>query len=151
MDYSRLLSKTAVELKPSGIRKFFDLLNGRDDVISLTVGQPDFPTPWHVRETGIISLERGYTYYTSNAGTMPLRQELAAYLARRFGLSYRPEDEMIVTVGGSEAIDIASAPSWSPATRCSSPRPPSCATSRSPGCAAACPCPFRRGRRTISS
>lgn len=107
MDYSRLLSKTAVELKPSGIRKFFDLLNGRDDVISLTVGQPDFPTPWHVRETGIISLERGYTYYTSNAGTMPLRQELAAYLARRFGLSYRPEDEMIVTVGGSEAIDIA--------------------------------------------
>lgn len=107
MDYARLLSRTAVDLKPSGIRKFFDLLNGRSDVISLTVGQPDFPTPWHVRETGIISLERGYTYYTSNAGTLPLRQELAAYLRRRFALEYSPADEMIVTVGGSEAIDIA--------------------------------------------
>ena len=107
MDYSKLLSKTVVDIKPSGIRKFFDLLNGRDDVISLTVGQPDFATPWHVRETGIISLERGYTYYTSNAGTVPLRKELAAYMKRRFDLSYDALSEIIVTVGGSEAIDLA--------------------------------------------
>lgn len=107
MDYGKLLSATVTEIKPSGIRKFFDLLNGRDDVISLTVGQPDFPTPWHVRETGIISLERGYTYYTSNAGTLPLRHEISEYLSRRFGLKYSETDEIIVTVGGSEAIDLA--------------------------------------------
>lgn len=107
MDYNKLLSKTVVDIKPSGIRKFFDLLNGRDDVISLTVGQPDFATPWHVRETGIISLERGYTYYTSNAGTVPLRNELAAYMKRRFNLKYDASSEIIVTVGGSEAIDLA--------------------------------------------
>ena len=107
MDYNKLLSKTVVDIKPSGIRKFFDLLSGRDDVISLTVGQPDFATPWHVRETGIISLERGYTYYTSNAGTVPLRNELGAYMKRRFGLSYDPLTEITVTVGGSEAIDLA--------------------------------------------
>ena len=107
MDYSKLLSKTVVELQPSGIRKFFDMLNGRSDVVALTVGQPDFATPWHVRETGIISLERGYTYYTSNAGTVPLRRELAAYMKRRFGLTYDPMTEIVVTVGGSEAIDLA--------------------------------------------
>ena len=107
MDYSKLLSKTVVELQPSGIRKFFDMLSGRGDVVALTVGQPDFATPWHVRETGIISLERGYTYYTSNAGTVPLRQELSAYMKRRFGLTYDPMTEIVVTVGGSEAIDLA--------------------------------------------
>ena len=107
MDYSKLLSSTVVDIKPSGIRKFFDLLNGRDDVISLTVGQPDFATPWHVRETGIISLERGYTYYTSNAGTIQLRQEISKYMLRRFGLKYEPLSEITVTVGGSEAIDLA--------------------------------------------
>ena len=107
MDYDKLISKTVAGIKPSGIRKFFDLLNGRDDVISLTVGQPDFATPWHVRETGIISLERGYTYYTSNAGTVPLRNEISSYLKRRFMLSYDPLKEITVTVGGSEAIDLA--------------------------------------------
>ena len=107
MDYSKLISKTVTDIKPSGIRKFFDLLNGRDDVISLTVGQPDFATPWHVRETGIISLERGYTYYTSNAGTVQLRQEISKYMSRRFGLKYDALSEIIVTVGGSEAIDLA--------------------------------------------
>lgn len=107
MDYSKLLSKTVVELQPSGIRKFFDMLSGRGDVVALTVGQPDFATPWHVRETGIISLERGYTYYTSNAGTVPLRRELSAYMKRRFGLTYDPMNEITVTVGGSEAIDLA--------------------------------------------
>ena len=107
MDYSKLISSTVADIKPSGIRKFFDLLNGRDDVISLTVGQPDFATPWHVRETGIISLERGYTYYTSNAGTVQLRQEISKYMLRRFGLKYDALSETIVTVGGSEAIDLA--------------------------------------------
>ena len=107
MDYSAVLSKKAVELKQSGIRKFFDLLADMDDVISLTIGQPDFVTPWHIREAGIESLEKGKTYYTANAGTIELRREIATYLNRRFSLSYDPKDEVLVTVGGSEAIDIA--------------------------------------------
>ena len=107
MDYSAVLSKKAVELKQSGIRKFFDLLADMDDVISLTIGQPDFVTPWHIREAGIESLEKGKTYYTANAGTIELRREIATYLSRRFSLSYDPKDEVLVTVGGSEAIDIA--------------------------------------------
>lgn len=106
-DYSKMLSKTAVELKPSGIRRFFDMLESMKDVISLTVGQPDFPTPWHVREAGMISLEKGYTYYTSNAGTLELRREISNYLSRRFDMSYDPTSEIVVTVGGSEAIDLA--------------------------------------------
>jgi aminotransferase len=107
MDYSKILSKTIVETQKSGIRKYFDLLDGMSDVVGLTIGQPDFVTPWHIREAGIESLEKGKTYYTSNAGTLELRQEIDTYLNRRFGLSYDPEAEMIVTVGGSEAIDIA--------------------------------------------
>ena len=107
MDYSKVLSKTAVALKPSGIRKFFDIMGELDDVVALTVGQPDFPTPWHIREAGIESLEKGMTYYTSNAGMETLRQEISAYMLRRFSLSYVPMSETMVTVGGSEAIDIA--------------------------------------------
>ncbi len=107
MDYSKVLSKTAVSLKPSGIRKFFDLLGNMDDVVALTVGQPDFPTPWHIREAGIESLEKGMTYYTSNAGMEELRREISAYMLRRFSLTYEPMNETMVTVGGSEAIDIA--------------------------------------------
>ncbi len=107
MDYESLLSKRAQALRPSGIRKFFDLLSTMEDVVALTVGQPDFVTPWHIREAAIDSLERGRTYYTSNAGTTELRRGIADYLARRFSLSYDPKDEVIVTVGGSEAIDMA--------------------------------------------
>ena len=107
IDYSRILSKRAQELKPSGIRKFFDLLSSMEDVVALTVGQPDFVTPWHIREAAIDSLERGRTYYTANAGTTELRREISAYLERRFSLSYDPKNEVIVTVGGSEAIDMA--------------------------------------------
>ena len=107
MDYSKILSKTAVSLKPSGIRKFFDLMGGMDDVVALTVGQPDFPTPWHIREAGIESLEKGKTYYTSNAGTEELRREIEAYMMRRFSLKYDAMTETMVTVGGSEAIDLA--------------------------------------------
>jgi aminotransferase len=109
MDYSNILSKAALEIKPSGIRKFFDLLSAGDmsDVVALTVGQPDFVTPWHIREAGIESLEEGKTYYTSNAGLTELRNEISHYLDRRFGLSYDPKNEITVTVGGSEAIDLA--------------------------------------------
>lgn len=106
MDYASLLSRTVQDIKPSGIRKFFDLLENMQDVVALTVGQPDFATPWHIREAGITSLEQGKTYYTSNAGTIDLRHAIAAYLDRRFSLAYSPEKEIIVTVGGSEAIDL---------------------------------------------
>ena len=108
IDYSSVLSKTVTGLKKSGIRKFFDLLNDESmkDVVGLTVGQPDFVTPWHIREAGIESLQKGKTYYSPNAGFTQLQSEISAYLKRRFALSYRPE-ETIVTVGGSEAIDLA--------------------------------------------
>ena len=100
------LSKTIVEIKPSGIRKFFDIASEMDDVISLGVGEPDFDTPWHVRDEGIYSLEKGRTSYTSNAGLKELKEEIAKFLKRRYDLTYDPNKEMIVTVGGSEGIDI---------------------------------------------
>jgi len=106
MDYERILSQTVQDIKPSGIRKYFDLLEGRKDVISLTVGEPDFVTPWHIRVAAMESLERGKTYYTSNAGTMDLRNTISDYMSRRFSLSYDAKTEIIVTVGGSEAIDM---------------------------------------------
>ncbi len=101
------LSKQIVTIEPSGIRKFFDIANEMQDVISLGVGEPDFDTPWHVRDEGIYSLEKGRTFYTSNSGLMSLRLEIAKYLKRRFDLEYDPINEIIITVGGSEAIDIA--------------------------------------------
>ena len=105
-DYGRNLTREIQESKPFGLRKFFDLLNGMSDVVALTVGEPDFVTPWHIRVAGIESLEKGKTYYTSNAGLPALREEIAAYLNRRFGLTYDPQNEVVVTVGGSEAIDL---------------------------------------------
>ncbi len=105
--YRDLLSHTVSALEPSGIRKYFDLLDSMEDVISLTVGQPDFITPWHIRVAGIESLEAGRTYYTSNSGLLSLRESISNYLHRRFGLSYDPKSEITVTVGGSEAIDAA--------------------------------------------
>ena len=105
--YENVLSKKAQSLQPSGIRKFFDILGEMEDVVSLTVGQPDFVTPWHIREAAIDSLEQGKTYYTSNSGTAELRHEISRYLARRFDLHYDANDEILVTVGGSEAIDLA--------------------------------------------
>jgi len=107
MDYSRILSDTVQDIKPSGIRKFFDLLENMQGVVALTVGQPDFITPWHIRVAAIESLENGKTYYTSNSGTLELRQEISSYMNRRYDLTYDPKSEVIVTVGGSEAIDIA--------------------------------------------
>ncbi len=101
------LSDTIVNVKPSGIRKFFDLVSEMKDAISLGVGEPDFDTPWHIRDEGIYSLEKGRTFYTSNAGLKELKEEIAAYLKRRIYVEYDPVHEILVTVGGSEGIDIA--------------------------------------------
>jgi len=100
------LSKTITEIKPSGIRKFFDIASERKDTISLGVGEPDFDTPWHIRDEGIYSLEKGKTFYTSNSGLLELREEINNYLTRRCNVSYNPKSEILITVGGSEAIDI---------------------------------------------
>lgn len=101
------LSDKVVEIEPSGIRKFFDIVSEMKDAISLGVGEPDFDTPWHIRDEAIYSLEKGRTFYTSNAGLMDLRIEISRYLKRRGNLEYNPSTEMLITVGGSEAIDIA--------------------------------------------
>ena len=101
------LSQTITAIPPSGIRKFFDIVSEMKDAISLGVGEPDFDTPWHIREEGIFSLEKGQTFYTSNAGLKELKIEICNYLERRFHVSYDFADECMVTVGGSEAIDIA--------------------------------------------
>ncbi len=101
------LNKTVVEIEPSGIRKFFDIVSEMKDAISLGVGEPDFDTPWRVRDEAIYSLEQGRTFYTSNAGLKELKEEIANFLDRRYDLKYDPYDEMLITVGGSEAIDIA--------------------------------------------
>lgn len=100
------LAKQVVDLKPSGIRKFFDIVSEMKDAISLGVGEPDFDTPWHIRDEGIYSLEQGRTFYTSNAGLKELKEEICNYLNRRLGVDYNYKDEVLVTVGGSEAIDI---------------------------------------------
>jgi len=106
MDYNSILSDKVKNIAPSGIRRFFDLLEDKPDAISLGVGEPDFVTPWHIRDAGVYSLEKGFTKYTSNAGLMELRREISNYLYRRFNLYYDPKRQIIVTVGGSEAIDI---------------------------------------------
>ena len=108
IDYGKVLPQKIVDIPKSGIRKYFDMITpDMKDVISLTVGQPDFVTPWHIREAGIQSLETGKTFYTANAGLEELRREINLYMMRRFALEYNPKSEIIVTVGGSEAIDIA--------------------------------------------
>ncbi|MCI8491463.1 MAG: aminotransferase class I/II-fold pyridoxal phosphate-dependent enzyme [Anaerotruncus sp.] len=107
IDYDKILSRRAVAIKPSGIRKFFDIAAEMDDVISLGVGEPDFKTPWNIRRAGIESLERGHTWYTANSGLIQLREAACGYLKRRFTLEYNPRKELLITVGGSEAIDIA--------------------------------------------
>lgn len=107
MNFSQLFNQTLTELPPSGIRKLFDIAATMDDVISLGIGEPDFPTPWHVRNAAIQTLEKSRTKYTANAGMAELREEISAYLKRRFQLSYHPGREILVTVGGSEAIDLA--------------------------------------------
>ena len=102
----KLLAEKTVGLRPSGIRKFFDLVSEMKDAISLGVGEPDFDTPWHIRDEGIYSLEKGRTFYTSNSGLKELREEIAAYMKRTQGITYDPIGEILITVGGSEAIDL---------------------------------------------
>ena len=106
MNISSLLNPVVRDMPPSGIRKFFDLVNEMKDAISLSIGEPDFDTPWRVREAGIYSLEQGHTHYSPNAGYMQLREEISNYLNRKYSLQYDCKNEIIVTVGGSEAIDL---------------------------------------------
>ena len=107
MDYSKILNRHIQQIPPSGIRKYFDLLNSMDGGISLGIGEPDFVTPWHIRNAGIQSLEKGYTKYTPNAGLSDLRQAISDYMKRRFELDYAPMGQILVTVGGSEGLDLA--------------------------------------------
>lgn len=107
INYDKFINKSLKDIKPSGIRKFFSIAEEMDNVISLGVGEPDFKTPWHIRQCGIDFLERGKTRYTSNAGLLELRNEISNYYARKFLIKYNPKDEILVTVGGSEGIDMA--------------------------------------------
>ena len=127
------LSKRIVDIEPSGIRKFFDIVNEMKDAISLGVGEPDFDTPWHIRDEGIYSLEKGKTFYTSNAGLKELKEEISNYMKRKIQLTYDFEHEILVTVGGSEAIDIAMRAMLDPGDEVLIPQPsfvcyPPCAT-----------------------
>ncbi len=106
MNYETLINPTLRGLRPSGIRKFFDIANEMEDVITLSIGEPDFSTPWHIRQEGIRSLEKGKTWYTANAGLLRLREAIAGYTMRHIGVAYEPKTEVLVTVGGSEAIDL---------------------------------------------
>ncbi|MBQ2748205.1 MAG: aminotransferase class I/II-fold pyridoxal phosphate-dependent enzyme [Clostridia bacterium] len=106
MDVTKFINPTVSAIKPSGIRKFFDLASSMEDVVSLSIGEPDFDTPWHIRDIGIYSLEKGRTHYLANAGLMELREEITRYMYRRFSLAYET-NQVLVTVGGSEAIDLA--------------------------------------------
>ncbi|HOW35436.1 MAG TPA: aminotransferase class I/II-fold pyridoxal phosphate-dependent enzyme [Candidatus Omnitrophota bacterium] len=117
------ISKKVEQLAPSGIRAFFDLVLGMKEVISLGVGEPDFVTPWHIREEAIYALEKGYTSYTSNKGMIELRKEIARFLERRFGLSYDPENEILVTIGVSEAVDLAMRTILNPGEKVLIPQP----------------------------
>ena len=107
MDYNSLLCQRIKDIPPSGIRKYFDILAEMDDAISLGIGEPDYPTPWHIRDAGIYSLEKGFTKYTPNAGLSDLRRSISKYLKRRFDLEYAPIGQILVTVGGSEGLDLA--------------------------------------------
>lgn len=107
MDYGKIMCRRAKSIPPSGIRKYFDLLSGMEGGISLGIGEPDFPTPWHIRDAGIYSLEKGFTKYTPNAGLSDLRGAISRYLKRRFDLEYAPVGQILVTVGGSEGLDLA--------------------------------------------
>lgn len=106
MNYDKILNPVLVDTAPSGIRRFFDMASSLDDVIALTIGEPDFQTPWHIRSVAVETIEKGKTWYSPNAGFIQLRREIAAYLKRRFSLDYDSENEVVVTVGGSEAIDL---------------------------------------------
>lgn len=107
MNYDKYINNRILSIPPSGIRRFFDIANEMENVISLSIGEPDFKTPWHIRDTGIKSLEKGKTWYTPNRGFAELREEISNYFDRRFNVKYNPTEQVLVTVGGSEAIDLA--------------------------------------------
>ena len=151
MDYDKLIAPAAAAMRPSGIRKFFDLAAEMPECISLGVGEPDFKTPWAVREAGIESLEHGRTRYTSNAGLKELRAEIARYLDRRMGLKYDPAKEVLVTVGGSEAIDMCIRTLVQPGDEVIIRSRASSATSPSPPCPAACRSMWPAVRRMSSA
>ena len=136
------LSDTIVNIPPSGIRKFFDVVSEMKGAISLGVGEPDFDTPWHIREEGIYSLEKGRTFYTSNAGLKELKQEICHYLKRKQGIDYDYNHEVLVTVGGSEAIDIALRAMLNPGDEVLIPQP---------SYVSYVPCTVLAGRRSLSS
>ena len=148
MDYDKLIAPAAEAMRPSGIRKFFDLAAEMPECISLGVGEPDFKTPWAVREAGIESLEHGRTRYTSNAGLKELRAEVAKYLERRMGLHYDPLHEVLITVGGSEAIDMCIRTLVQPGDEVIIPEP--CFVCYEPitPCPAVCRCMWPAVRRT---
>ncbi len=123
MNYDHVLSQTVKDIKPSGIRKFFDITETMQDVISLGVGEPDFPTPWEIRKAGILSLESGKTRYTANRGLEQLRKEICCYMKRKYDVEYEPLDEVLVTVGGSEAIDACLRAITSPGDEIIIPQP----------------------------
>lgn len=123
IDYDKVLRKDVVSIKPSGIRKFFDIAETMDEVISLGVGEPDFPTPWSIRHAGIVSLEQSKTRYSSNWGLEKLREEISAYVERKYSVSYNPKGEIVVTVGGSEGIDAAIRAITSPGDEIIIPQP----------------------------
>ncbi len=123
MNYEMLMNQTVTGMKPSGIRRFFDIANDMEDVISLSIGEPDFSTPFHIREKGIESLEKGKTWYTSNAGMPRLRKAIAGYVERHAGAVYQPETEVLVTVGGSEGIDLCMRTLLSPGDEVLIPEP----------------------------
>ena len=106
MNYDQILNQKIQGVKPSGIRKFFDILEEMTDAITLGIGEPDFVTPWHIRDAGIYSLEKGFTKYTPNAGLTALREAISRYMKRRFDLEYAPVGQIMVTVGGSEGLDL---------------------------------------------
>ena len=107
MDQKNFIARHVVDLPKSGIRDFFEIVSKMKDVISLGIGEPDFDTPWHIREAAIYALEKGKTHYTSNLGLIELRRAIGKYVEKNFAVSYRPEDEILVTVGVSEALDLA--------------------------------------------
>src|SRR5664279_4685555 len=107
MDQSRFIAKHVINLPKSGIRDFFEIVSKMKDVISLGIGEPDFDTPWHIREAGIYALEKGKTHYTSNLGLIELRRAINRYDEKNFSVTYRPDDEILITVGVSEALDLA--------------------------------------------
>lgn len=107
INYTELLNHEVANVKPSGIRRFFEIAAEIDDVISLSIGEPDFATPWHIREAGMDTLEKGRTWYSPNRGFMELREAITKWMKRKYDVSYKPDTDVLVTVGGSEAIDAA--------------------------------------------